>query len=228
MTLIVAETFYSLQCEGRAIGTPAVFLRLAGCNLLCTGSWICDTIEVWKRGRKTEFEDVLSAEYITRLLEGAHLVITGGEPLLHQENVVKYIKWLKQTYEFNPIIEVETNGTILPSATLQQWVTYWNVSPKLANSGEPFEKRVNEVALMVFNKLKSIFKFVISKEDDVLEVLEGFGSIVNMKKVMLMPAGATRDELDKVRPLVVEQCKKLGLRYSERLHIVIWNQKTGV
>lgn len=148
--------------------------------------------------------------------------------MLHQENVVKYIKWLKQTYEFNPIIEVETNGTILPSATLQQWVTYWNVSPKLANSGEPFEKRVNEVALMVFNKLKSIFKFVISKEDDVLEVLEGFGSIVNMKKVMLMPAGATRDELDKVRPLVVEQCKKLGLRYSERLHIVIWNQKTGV
>ena len=56
--LLVSEVFYSLQGEGSTMGIPAVFLRLSGCNLLCDGAWRCDTIEVWQKGHKTEFEDV--------------------------------------------------------------------------------------------------------------------------------------------------------------------------
>ncbi len=226
--LIVAEKFYSLQCEGRSMGVPAVFLRLAGCNLLCKGKgWICDTIEVWQKGEAKFYQDVLDPELIERLRNGAHLVITGGEPLLQQVAICDYLDWFEREYEFLPYIEIETNGTIIPYAYLLQRVPEWNVSPKLSNSGEPLEKRMNEAAIAIFNALpETIFKFVVQHEGDVQEILQDFN--VDMKKVILMPAGATREELDAVRLQVVEQAKLLGVRYSDRLHIVIWNQKTGV
>lgn len=226
--LIVSEVFYSLQCEGRSIGTPAVFLRLAGCNLLCQGNgWTCDTIEVWKHGKAKEFKDVIPEIWMQRLIEGAHLVITGGEPLLHQEMIAQYLDWIFQEYKFLPFIEVETNGTIVPNTYLKNVVKYWNCSPKLSNSGEPVEKRINELALRVIDKHDSIFKFVVLNEGDVLEALNDY-YFLDTKKFMFMPGGATRDELESVRLPIVEQCINLGIRYSERLHIVIWNQKTGV
>jgi 7-carboxy-7-deazaguanine synthase len=228
--LIVAETFYSLQCEGRSVGTPAVFLRLGGCNLLCKGDhWTCDTIDVWKNGKAKEFEDVLPETFIDRLVKGAHLVITGGEPLLQQEVLCQYIDWIFQEYRFHPFIEVETNGTILPNFYLQSCVSYWNVSPKLSNSNEPAHKRINEVALDFFEKQgeKTIYKFVVKNEGDVMEVFQDFG-FLEVDRIMMMPAGSSREELELVRLEVANICIRLGIRYSERLHIVIWNQKTGV
>lgn len=225
--LIVSEVFYSLQCEGRAIGTPAVFLRLGGCNLMCNSEhWRCDTIEVWQKGKAIEFDKVIPEEMMVYLEDGAHLVITGGEPLLHQQTICEYLNYLREEQNLEPFVEIETNGTILPLFYLQQIVKWWNVSPKLANCGEPVEKRINDIALTALSKLDSIFKFVIKENSDVIEVFSDFP--VPEKKIMLMPAGATREELNKTRLLVVETCKKFNLRYSERLHIVIWDKKTGV
>jgi len=225
--LIVAEAFYSLQCEGRAIGTPAVFLRLGGCNLMCDHKWRCDTIEVWQKSKAEPFEQVLPPEWITRLKEGAHLVITGGEPLLHQTSIVEYLSWLINKYQFTPFVEVETNGTILPLPHLDAFVDWYNVSPKLSNCGEPYERRVNEVAIMHFVKSgKAIFKFVLNNEHDLFEIFEDYNIPQNM--CVLMPAGATQAELNVNRLQIAELAIRLGVRYSERLHIVIWNQKTGV
>ena len=65
--LVVSEKFYSIQGEGQTMGVPAVFLRLGGCNLLCKGKgWVCDSIEVWKKGVSTPFNEVLT-EYIEQL-----------------------------------------------------------------------------------------------------------------------------------------------------------------
>jgi 7-carboxy-7-deazaguanine synthase len=229
MKIIVAEVFYSLQCEGRAIGTPAVFLRLGGCNLMCNSEhWRCDTIEVWQKGRSKVFEDIFTSEHISYLRKGAHLVITGGEPLLQQFQIVNLIEWLYYKHNLEGIfVEIETNGTIIPLSGLSARVKWWNVSPKLANCGEPYEKRVNDTALYELSRKDSIFKFVIKNEGDVQEILQDFG-MLNFSDIVLMPAGATREELNITRPLVVELCKSLCLRYSERLHIVIWDKKTGV
>lgn len=229
--LIVAEKFYSLQGEGQTMGIPCVFLRLAGCNILCKGKgWICDTIEVWKKGTLHEFENVLNEEEVKRLRAGAHLVITGGEPLLQQEAILQFINIFYAWHAFLPTIEIETNGTVLPIAELNDYVSFWNVSPKLSCSGVPFQERFNEIALHYFNSkgLKTIFKFVVSNKEDIDELLNDYLPEVSIEKIMLMPAGSSQKELDQTRNLVANEAIKNGFRYCDRLHIVIWNQKTGV
>tara|TARA_R110001599_G_scaffold118871_2_gene288284 strand:- start:64 stop:765 length:702 start_codon:yes stop_codon:yes gene_type:complete len=229
--LTVSERFYSLQGEGATMGVPSVFLRLAGCNLLCQSkTWVCDTIEVWQKGIKTPFHEVLQGEdCFDRLHQGAHLVITGGEPLLHQRKLVHFLKWFELAYGWLPFIEVETNGTIMPDDYLLEIVKQWNCSPKLSNSGEPNEKRFKPLVLDTLNQFQNtIFKFVVGEESDIVEVISEFSEHISSDKLCLMPAGETQEKLAKTRLIAADAAIKLGIRYSERLHIVIWNQKTGV
>lgn len=232
--LPVAEVFFSIQGEGQTTGIPAVFLRLGGCNILCQSkNWICDTIEVWRKSKATKFEDVIPEEYIDNMRNSkTHLVITGGEPLIHQETIIRYLDWFEKKYEFLPIVEVETNGTIIPKdELLLDKVIYWNCSPKLSNAGNnPFEVRRNIKALETLCSagLRTIFKFVISDEKDVDEIHKDFLPYIDEDQIYLMPAGANQEELNKTRLLVVELCKKHLYIYTDRQHIVIWNKKTGV
>lgn len=226
--LVISEKFFSLQGEGKTMGVPAIFIRLAGCNLLCkSDSWVCDTIEVWRKGIATPFDEVLSKDDIKKLQDGAHLIITGGEPMLHQKRITEFLQWFSHKY-FLPIVEIETNGTFAPNAYLFNIVHYWNVSPKLSTSGEHISKTLNEVALRAFNRAPhSIFKFVITIHEDFIE-LDNFLPYIDYGKVYLMPSGATQAELAITRPIVAELCKNTLCKYSERLHIVIWDESTGV
>lgn len=228
--LAVSETFYSIQGEGPTMGFPAVFLRLTGCNLLCQSkTWLCDTIEVWREGLTKSFDQVLSKDLLNAFtrVNKVHLVITGGEPLLQKERIVEYIKWLDNRLGFIPYIEIETNGTILPHNEIRSMINQWNVSFKLSNSGEPYSKRINDVALRWFNnRPNAYFKLVVANEGDVIEILQDY--YINPSKIILMPAGATQEELNITRPEVVRLAKEFGMRYCDRLHIVTWNKKTGV
>ena len=229
-SLKISEKFYSIQGEGQTMGVPSIFIRLAGCNLLCkSSSWVCDSIAVWRHGVTTHFKHVLSDIEVERLRNGAHLIFTGGEPLLHQLKIVDYLIYFDKNYGFFPTIEVETNGTVMPSNEMFTYVDYWNCSPKLSNSGEPYEKRVKPKVIEELSLFKDvIFKFVITKDTDVLDITNEYSEHLSMSDVVLMPSGETRDELKETRKIVIDQCLNLGLRYSERLHIVIWNKKTGV
>lgn len=229
--LVISEKFYSIQGEGQTMGVPSIFVRLAGCNLLCESpSWVCDSIEVWKKGFPTEFKYVLSDDDVYRIKNGTHLIFTGGEPLLHQFKIVKFIKWFQEEYKYIPTVEIETNGTLRPSVDLLDLVSFWNCSPKLSNSGESKERRINKKAISDINKAKGnvIFKFVVEKDTDVIEIVKDYGELIDKEKIVLMPAGESKGKLNETRKVVVQQCLNLGLRYSDRLHIVIWNQKTGV
>lgn len=112
-TYRVNEIFCSLQGEGRWTGTPAVFVRLSGCNLACP---FCDTDHA--RGRDMTAGEIAAeaARYAPR-----HLVLTGGEPALQADDAL--VGALKGNGFF---VQAETNGTLpLPAAV--DWVT---CSPK--------------------------------------------------------------------------------------------------
>jgi len=151
MKLAVSEVFYSIQGEGKTTGFPAVFVRLAGCNLMCGGkgtekdgklhdgaTWRCDSIEVWIKGKSKPYAEILPIECQEAIRNGANVIITGGEPMLQQKNIEGFIQYIVEEINDFPFIEIETNGTIMPNNDMLNLVDQWNVSPKLANSGMPF------------------------------------------------------------------------------------------
>lgn len=111
----VNEIFYSLQGEGRHTGTPAVFVRLSGCNLKCA---FCDTDHSGFR-EMTEEEIVgKAAAYPSRFV-----VITGGEPTLQLTASLA-----EKLHAAGFYIAIETNGTCrLPEGCRIDWIT---CSPK--------------------------------------------------------------------------------------------------
>lgn len=233
------------------MGRLSYFIRLAGCNLMCGGkgtekdgklhngaTWRCDSIEVWMKGQAIEFPALVEAmggyQFINNLRAGHHLIFTGGEPLLQKDSILEFIQWLKNTYElWNPdcnlLCEIETNGTIHPGRLLNH-IIYFNVSPKLSNSGEPADKRINkEVIMRISQQPWAMFKFVISSATDLLEIENDYLPLIdNRSKIWLMPAADNRQELDRLSEYVVNACKRQGYNYSHRLHISIWDKKTGV
>ena len=212
--LPVSEIFDSIQGEGPFAGTPSVFLRFAFCNLKCV--W-CDTEYTWK-------DNIIYKKMSLKEIEGkilkynsSHLVITGGEPLLWQKDFYPLVERLLNK---NFIVEIETNGTMEPELPEE---IYFNVSPKLSNSGEDFEKRIKIEILKKFNnRERTIFKFVIQKEKDIEEVInlkERVG--IERTKIYLMPEGKTPEELKEKRKMVFELSKKYGFKFSDRLHILM-------
>jgi 7-carboxy-7-deazaguanine synthase len=135
--LQLVEIFYSLQGEGSYAGTPAVFVRLAGCNLACD---FCDTDYALKF--LAPVDDV-----VARVREIGNdcpmVVITGGEPFAQRETL-GLIAALRAD---GRRVHVESNGTIPVDAELPSdvWLT---VSPKeRLDSG--MAQRANEAKLIV-------------------------------------------------------------------------------
>ncbi|MEO0271195.1 MAG: 7-carboxy-7-deazaguanine synthase QueE [candidate division WOR-3 bacterium] len=212
--LPVSEIFESIQGEGPFIGKRAVFLRLAFCNLKCS---FCDTDYTWKGEIKYKRMSLKEVEEKILKYNINHLVITGGEPLLWEKFFFPLVENLLAK---RFLIEVETNGTI--ESFLPQDV-HFNVSPKLSNSGEPYEKRIKINVLKSFNKReKAIFKFVIEKEEDIYEVLDLKEKLnIENKKIYLMPESRNIKELIERKRTVFELSKKFGFKFSDRLHILM-------
>lgn len=246
--LKVSEQFYSVQGEGKTIGIPAVFLRLQGCNLTCGGqhtvqtkqldsgaTWRCDTMETWLKGEPFSFDDILlfwkSQGWVEKLKQGAHLVVTGGEPLLYQADLLKFITFFESEYKFLPVLEIESNATIMPDPALVFLVRHFNLSPKLGNSGVSFQARFKDDILRFFNSLESsTFKFVISSEDDLAQLIQQYleTEILSRDKIYLMPACDNRQELQLLEASIVDYCKIHCFKFSTRLQVQIWDQVVGV
>lgn len=210
------EIFYSLQGEGSRCGTPAVFLRLAGCNLHC--SW-CDTRYSWAPGCELAVDEVAA-----RLLSYGcpSIVITGGEPLLQAVELERLLSRLPADF----YIEVETNGTLAPTAALAGRVNQWNVSPKLSHSGNSAQRALCPAALAAFVETgRAWFKFVVQSESD-WATIAGLG--LPQQRIILMPCATTRAELTAARPAVAALCLQHRVRLGDRLHITLWNDEKGV
>jgi len=225
----VAEMFYSIQGEGKTMGVPAVFLRTQYCNLLC--EW-CDTIDVWRKGitysPSTIYQTWQKKGWWKHLKHrDAHLVLTGGEPMLQQNNLTKLLNYLP----ISPFVEVETNGTIKPNSEFNTLVDQYNVSPKLENSKMSEHRRYKEDILRYFvDTEKANFKFVVDKENDLEEILKDFVQIFEIEndRIYLMPEATSKEELVEKRQWLAEICKDYGMNYSDRLQLLIWDKVVGV
>ena len=106
----VVEVFPTIQWEGPYAGRPAVFVRLAGCNLQCP---LCDTDYTVAR-RLTSADDLV--KQVSILLPPSGLVvITGGEPF--RQTCGRMVSLLL------PIapVQFETNGTLYDSSMEPWW-----------------------------------------------------------------------------------------------------------
>jgi 7-carboxy-7-deazaguanine synthase len=230
--LHVAEFFCDTIQGENFVGSPSTFLRLQGCTLNC--DW-CDTKEVWRFGNPYTYAELISImeqhDVINKMRQGQHLVITGGSPLRQQKGIVGFLKLFIQTFHFQPYLEIENECTIMPNAYMNGHVDCWNNSPKLSMSGNKKEFRYKPEVLKALSKRpNSWFKFVVKDESDWKEILEDFliPELITKDQIVLMPLGATRDELCENRERVVRMAIKHNVRYSTREHIILWDKKTGI
>ncbi|GIV43674.1 MAG: 7-carboxy-7-deazaguanine synthase [Bacteroidia bacterium] len=113
----IMEHFYTIQGEGYWVGTPAYFIRLAGCDVGC--HW-CDVKESWDKNQ----HPILSVEEILEHIKKTptqRIVITGGEPL--QQDLTDLCKALHQK---DWKIHLETSG-VYPLSGEIDWIC---LSPK--------------------------------------------------------------------------------------------------
>ena len=223
----INEIFKSIQGEGPNFGKPAIFLRTAQCNLKCT--W-CDTKYTWdwKNYDYTKEVKEMTLEEIKEQLmtfEIKHLVITGGEPLLQQDDLADLLSFLKPDF----YVEIETNCTILPNKMLTDLVDQWNVSPKTENSGNPLELYDNDECYYFFaNQENCFFKYVVEDESDIPEIKK-FVTKYNIpeNRVQLMTQASTKEEISLREKSISELAKANNFLFSPRLHVAMWGAQRG-
>lgn len=199
--------------------------------------------------RMVEGSGFAAEELIKKLEKGdIHIVFTGGEPLLpasrkYMEEIVKFLN----TKAKRIFIELETNGTLELFMEDAYNIfgamnpVYVNCSPKLKSSGVALEKRLNIDVLQSLVDNREInevnFKFVVFTYEDVLEAVDLIKYVSQKSKesleslisnTYLMPAGANREDIIKMSPLVWGWCAKHGFKFSSRLHIIAFDKKIDV
>ncbi|WP_265110582.1 7-carboxy-7-deazaguanine synthase QueE [Halosolutus halophilus] len=234
-SLPINELFYSLQGEGTLAGVPSVFVRTSGCNLRC---WFCDSYH-------TSWEPThawLGVDDIVDRIESHeaadHVVLTGGEPMIHDASVALLEALDERGYHAT----VETNGTIYRDAPID----LASISPKLASStptadrdpkgdGEWADRHEDDrIDLDALTGLVEAYdvqlKFVVTDADDLPEIRELLADLrgvtdatIGDDDVLLMPEGATRERLAETRNRVADLAMEHGFRYTPRLHVDLWN-----
>ncbi len=136
--MLVNEIFHSLQGEGYHSGTPAVFVRLSGCNLCCP---FCDTQH--EHGTEmSEPEIVAAVKSLCPVLRSPLVVVTGGEPALQLTPSL-----VDALHAAGCRVAVETNGTLhLPGNV--DWVTLSPKSLWLGDGVAPVLTRADELKVL--------------------------------------------------------------------------------
>jgi 7-carboxy-7-deazaguanine synthase len=169
--LLITKVFYTIQSEGPLVGTPSVFIRLAGCNkgdkLSCPE---CDTNFLYHEGVKHKIADLVKLvedHFTTSFRLGRQrffatnpplVILTGGEPML-QDNIVALIEGL---YDSGHRVQIESNGDRLPAAFLETKAclrSHLVVSPKVL----PTTKQYKKLPDAVFQRADYL-KFVVDAD----------------------------------------------------------------
>jgi len=227
--LVVNEVFGpTFQGEGPTMGQRCLFVRLGRCDLAC--AW-CDTPYTWDwKGRNGVAYD--PAVELSRLpvdevmaqcrhAQVPRVVITGGEPLLQRSSVSELVHRLDAV---GIAVEIETNGRHAALST--QVDVQYNVSPKLASSGESADRRLRPGALTSLLAATSTFKFVCGSVEDLDEVAvltEQVG--IPNHRIWISPLGTTTTEILAVHQSLADPVCERGWNMTSRLHVLCWGDE---
>lgn len=245
-TLFLSDdlVFYTIEGEGEFVGQPSVFMRLAMCNLTCIGFASpdspngCDSFVSWSVKNKKTFTEIFQMmednNYVEHLRNRAILKLTGGEPLIQEKQLLKFIEAFIEKYNFTPRIDFETNATLIPS---ERWRSIFNAtfttSPKLSTNGDPEEKSYKPEVLRWHVEHGSGFKFVITSDRDIEEIWRKYveddqGINVPLFRIWFMPCCGSRKEHIENATAVAEYAKAMHVNFSPRLQLVIWDKALKV
>lgn len=202
----ISEIFYSIQGEGPWQGKPAIFIRLAGCNLRCT--W-CDTDYTVIRDNLNPFEII---NQLTKLSDIKTVIITGGEPFIH--NLTPLVNLL---YFDGYKIQIETNGT-LNNPDFPWYKALIVCSPKAGIINRDIQMHCRE------------YKYVVSARDK--KSMTGFPTEATQPNgktpptAMLHPAATIwvmpqDDHTGNSLKVATDICLKFGFRLALRLHKIL-------
>lgn len=258
--MLISEIYRSLQGEGLWSGTDSVFIRTSGCNLRC---WFCDTpYTSWQpTGRSMSNQEIL--EHIElrrhdslpsfaphapapRAIAGAaeadevagqmpaHVVITGGEPMLWPDLADLTERLRAAGYQ----ITIETAGTLDREVACD----LISISPKLSSSAptDPSAAawRVRhertrwqpDVIQRLIGRHPYQLKFVVDRPEDLGEINRCLAAIgpVDRQRVLLMPQGVELAELEDKAGWLEPLAAQWGFQYCPRLHLQWFGHRRGV
>jgi len=244
----------TIQGEGKLVGNLSIFIRFGKCNFKCVGFNVeyetpsgvkkcaCDSyyaVDMEFKNSWKSYENYLDiVNEVDKLLENCNyknrvdIVITGGEPLLYWNNQ-EFQNLIKHYINKNHKLTIETNASLnIDFQEEYQKNILFSMSVKLSNSCKPLKKRVNKSTLtkILENTKESYLKFVIGNDflENAIVEIEDILKNIPQCEVYLMPLGDSSEAIDINSEKVVNLAIKYGFKYSDRLHIRIWNNKRGV
>lgn len=208
--------------------------------LVSTG---CDSYASWHPDFKDlspmRNTDELAEDIVTMLpfkeWRDEHLVITGGEPLLGWQRAYPDLLNNEKMHSLKELT-FETNGTQHLTSEFYDYLLNWgdvpgreitfSVSAKLSCSGESPEEAIRPEVVREYQDVGYTYlKFVITKEEDALEALEAtkkYRAAGFTGPVYFMPVGGVESVYSLNNRHVAELAMKYGVRYSDRLQVVLW------
>lgn len=234
----------TVQGEGSAAGRHCLFVRVFDCNLEC--AW-CDTAYTWavtdakaaktRSGERYDRHDPVYGlklmrpqEVLDRLQDlwdverrPTIIVVSGGEPMMQQRHLAPLLRQLRG---WGNEVHIETAGTIAPHREFDAAVTQYNVSPKLANSGNQLSKRHKPVALAALRDTgKAWYKFVVTADDADLAEVDHIVAQASIpaQRVMLMPEGSDGATNITTAQQIADSALTRGYGVSLRTHVLLWN-----
>lgn len=230
--LPVVESFGpTLQGEGPYAGRLAHFIRLGGCNLSC--SW-CDTPYSWDASRfdlRREIETRSVSSLLDEVASSSGLVVlTGGEPLLHQRSQA-FVELLRGLSGLGRSVHIETNGTICPSDDVVLMTDVIVVSPKLPNAHlqtTSARTTLRPEWELISRRTEVHFKFVCESAEDVrsskhLAALAG----ISPSSTWVMPQAQDKQPLLDSWPEIASAAALVGVNATLRLHLLAWGSERG-
>lgn len=210
----VSEIFYSLQGEGTQAGLPTVFLRLFACDLRC--SW-CDTMYAVE-GR--DFKNIDPEDVKAEILKYGcrRLCITGGEPLLQADDVVRLCEELGDIGFF---IVLETSGHKKPPEIFNRKNFMISMDCKCPGSG--MSGRMDFSLLEELGK-KDQLKFVIKDHGDYEFAKNVLSSHKIRASVIFQPVSGVN--LKWISESVLND-NMSNVRVLPQIHKLIWGNKRG-